>query len=153
MGSPVMTLDAALVGVTHLGLDTAPLIYFIERHPTYIERVRAVVQRIATGTLTGHTSVITLSEVLVKPLRLGQTALAQRYRHFLSHSRNLVLHTLDAAIAERAAELRARYGLRTPDALQIATALAAECTALLTNDRQLQRVTDLRVLVLDELEL
>lgn len=60
---------------------------------------------------------------------------------------------VDAAIAERAAALRARYTLRTPDALQIATALHAGCQGFLTNDTALRRVTDLRVLVLHELEL
>ncbi|MBK9715381.1 MAG: PIN domain-containing protein [Kouleothrix sp.] len=60
---------------------------------------------------------------------------------------------IDAVVADQAAELRASYGLRTPDALQIAAALAAGCTAFLTNDARLQRVTELRVLVLDELEL
>jgi len=44
-------------------------------------------------------------------------------------------------------------GLRTPDALQIATALNAGCTAFLTNDFRLQLVTEIRVLVLDEMEL
>jgi predicted nucleic acid-binding protein len=56
-------------------------------------------------------------------------------------------------VAEQAADLRARYGLRTPDALQIATGLTAGYAALLTDDARLQRVTELRVLVLDELEL
>jgi predicted nucleic acid-binding protein len=55
--------------------------------------------------------------------------------------------------AKRAATLRAVYDLRTPDALQIATALEFNCQAVLTNDKQLQRVTELRVLILDELEL
>jgi predicted nucleic acid-binding protein len=41
----------------------------------------------------------------------------------------------------QAASLRARYGLRTPDALQISVALAAGCSAFLTNDARLQRVT------------
>lgn len=146
----MITLDAALTNVTRIGLDTAPFIYFVEQHPTYIERVRDVVRRIATGSIVGHTSVITLSEVLTKPLQVGNTALAQRYRRFLGHSRNLSLDSVDAPIAERAADLRARYGLRTPDAIQIATALAARCSVFLTNDMRLQRVTELHVLMLDE---
>jgi hypothetical protein len=44
-------------------------------------------------------------------------------------------------VAERAAELRARYNLRTPDALQVATALVRRCEAFLTNDARLKRVT------------
>jgi predicted nucleic acid-binding protein len=55
--------------------------------------------------------------------------------------------------AERAADLRARYGLKTPDALQIGCALESGCDAFLCNDLALKRVTELRVLALDELEL
>jgi predicted nucleic acid-binding protein len=50
------------------------------------------------------------------------------------------------------AELRARDQLRTPDALQVASALGAGCEAFLTNDLALRRVTELHVLVLGELE-
>jgi predicted nucleic acid-binding protein len=57
-----------------------------------------------------------------------------------------------ASIARTAAEVRARYSLKLPDAFQIATAIAANCQVLLTNDAQLKRVTELRVLVLSELE-
>jgi predicted nucleic acid-binding protein len=149
----VRKLDDALSGVQRLGFDTAPFIYFVERNPVYLELVREVVRRISSGELTGHTSAITLTEVLVQPLRVGNTALAQRYRRFLSRSRNLVLEPITAGVAEQAAALRARYGLRTPDAVQIAAALGAGCTAFLTNDSKHQRVVEINVLVLDELEL
>jgi predicted nucleic acid-binding protein len=58
----------------------------------------------------------------------------------------------DAAIAQRAAEMRVRYNLKLPDALQIATAIASNCDAFLTNDAQLNRVMELRVMVISELE-
>ncbi len=60
---------------------------------------------------------------------------------------------IDSTVAERAADLRARYNLRTPDALQTAAALDTGWQAFLTNDTQLKRVIELRVLILDELEL
>ena len=53
--------------------------------------------------------------------------------------------------AELAAELRARYSLRTPDALQVATALVRRCEVFLTNDTRLKRVAEIRVLTLDDL--
>jgi predicted nucleic acid-binding protein len=56
-------------------------------------------------------------------------------------------------VAERAADLRARYNVRTPDAIQLATALEAGCDAFLTNDLALRRVAELRVLVLGTLAL
>jgi predicted nucleic acid-binding protein len=63
------------------------------------------------------------------------------------------LMPITTSVAERAAQLRAQYNLRTPDALHVASALEAACDAFLTNDLGLKRVTELRVLVLDELQL
>jgi predicted nucleic acid-binding protein len=57
------------------------------------------------------------------------------------------------AIADSAARLRARYNLRTPDALHVATAINAGCQAFLTNDNTLKRVTELSILILDDLEI
>ena len=145
-------LDEALAGITALGFDTAPLIYFVERHPAYVDMIREVLRRVDSGVITGYSSVVTLTEVLTQPKRVGNTTVENEYRDLLLHSRNFGLILIDASIAERAADLRARYSLRTPDALQIAAALAAGCEAFLTNDPPLKRVTELRVLVLDELK-
>ena len=149
----MMRLDDALAGITALGFDTSPFIYFVERHLTYVEVMREVIRRVDAGTMTGYSSVVTLTEVLTLPKRLGNTTVEQAYRDILLHSRHFVLMAIDAAIAERAAALRARYTLRTPDALQIATALQAGCQGFLTNDVALTRVTSPRMLVLHELEL
>jgi predicted nucleic acid-binding protein len=97
--------------------------------------------------------VITLTEVLTLPLRLKKTSLEQEYRNILLESRYFDLIPVNLAIAERAADLRARYNLKTPDALQVATAIETGCDAFLTNDTGVKRVTELRILVLDELEL
>jgi predicted nucleic acid-binding protein len=56
-------------------------------------------------------------------------------------------------MAERAAELRARYRIKLPDAIQLAAAISEGWEAFLTNDRRLAQVVEIRVLVLDDLEL
>ena len=145
-------LDDALSGITKLGVDTPIIIYFVETHPQYDALVTEVFQHIADSTFTGVTSVITLIEVLIRPFRRGDIRLQQEYRDLLLHSANFEMVSIDTAIAERAAEIRARYNFRIPDALQIAAALAAGCEAFLTNDAELKRVTELRMLVLNELE-
>jgi predicted nucleic acid-binding protein len=66
-----------------------------------------------------------LTELLVHPKLRQATTLEQHYRELLQNSRNFELLPIDVTIAEQAADLRARYHLRTPDALQIATALPA----------------------------
>ena len=43
------------------------------------------------------------------------------------------------------------YGIKTPDAIQIATALLGGATALVTNDDQLKRITEIEIVLLDEL--
>jgi predicted nucleic acid-binding protein len=48
-------------------------------------------------------------------------------------------------------DLRARYPVRTPDALQIAAALSNGCQAFLTNDKRLKPVSELKILVLDDI--
>jgi predicted nucleic acid-binding protein len=127
--------------------------HFIEANQAYDDRVTAIFQLITDGLIVGATSVVTLAEVLVHPLLQQNAALEQQYRDLLLNGDNLDLLPIDAAIAERAAQLRARHNLRTPDALQIAAALAAGCQAFLTNDRTLDRVDEIDVLVLDDLEL
>lgn len=83
----------------------------------------------------------------------GNQALSDDYMDLLLHGAHFQTIPIEAAAARRAAELRAKYQIRTPDALQVAAALTAGCDAFLTNDAKLQRVTELRVLTLDQLEL
>jgi predicted nucleic acid-binding protein len=112
-----------------------------------------VARRIAAGQMEGVTTVVTLGEVLVQPFANADVRLQQQYRDYLLDSVGFTMLPVDAVLAERAADLRARYRMRLPDALQIAVAVDQRCEAFLTNDRRLARVTELRVLVLDDLEL
>jgi len=134
-----------------VGLDTAPLIYLIEQNLTHLTRVRAFFAAMSQGQFRVVTSVITLVEVLVHPLRANNTELAEQYRDILFDQEHLEIVPISAAIAEQAAQLRATYNLRTPDALQLATAVQEGATFFLTNDIRLARIPKLQVLVLDQL--
>ena len=134
-----------------VGLDTAPLIYFIEEHPDYLEHLRPFFKAVDQGELKIVTSLITLLEVLVHPFRSGNTQLAQQYRDILLHSENLLLVPLSQELAEKAAQLRAQYNLRTPDAIQIATALHQGASVFVTNDTRLPLISELQVLVVEPL--
>jgi predicted nucleic acid-binding protein len=69
-----------------IGLDTAPLIYFIEENPTYLQTVKLFFEAMDRGEFTVVTSMVTLLEVLVHPLRRNNTALATEYRDILLNS-------------------------------------------------------------------
>lgn len=139
----------ALHGKT-VGLDTAPLIYFIEENPTYIETIRPFFEAMDRGSFLVVTSTVTLLEVLVHPLRSNNRELAAEYRDILLNSRLTTLE-ISSAIAEQAARLRAMYNIRTPDAIQIGAALNADATHFFTNDIRLPEIPSIHILSLDAL--
>jgi predicted nucleic acid-binding protein len=149
----MINLTDALKNVSTLAFDTAPIIYFVEANPNYDARVTAIFERVESGIITGITSVISLCEVLVHPIRNQNANLQKRYREILQNSPNFYTKQINSSIAGTAAELRAKYNLRTPDALQIATASENNCDAFLCNDKNLKRVAELKFLILDELTL
>ncbi|MFQ4145927.1 type II toxin-antitoxin system VapC family toxin [Chlorogloeopsis sp. ULAP02] len=128
-----------------IGLDTAPLIYFVEQNLTYLEMVRGFFQGVNQGDFQIVTSVLTLTEVLVHPLRLGNIEVARQYRDILFNQDNLITLPVSPAIAELAAQLRATQSLQTPDAIQIATAIQGGCAFFLTNDARLPAIPKVEI--------
>ena len=117
-------------------LDTCLLLYAVEDDPVHGETTR---RRLATGGDTALAiSPLVRMECLVGPLRSGDRALRLRYEHALGL---LVLLDMPPAVYDGAAELRARFGLRTPDALHLACAQHHGCQALWTNDERLARAS------------
>jgi len=134
------------LGQGPVGLDSAIFIYLIEEHAQYLPVVAPIFSAISAGSLTAFTSSLTLLEVLVQPLRANLPALADRYEKILTQSYGLTLIPLDVRILRAAAQLRAVISMKTPDAIQLASALAAGCTAFLTNDQRIPYVSGLPVL-------
>jgi predicted nucleic acid-binding protein len=131
-----------------IGLDTAIFIYYIEEHPRFLPLVEPVFEGIDRGRWRAVTSGVTLLETLVVPYRVGDELLAERYETLLTRSRGVTMVELDRPLFRAAARLRATAGVRTADALQLAAALAARCTAYLTSDRVLPGLPGLPVLQL-----
>jgi predicted nucleic acid-binding protein len=131
-------------------VDTAPLIYYIEEHPRYLKFLQHLFAAEDYGYLF-ISSVITLMEVLVLPLRYKQNELARRYETILTDSRAIKLVYIDDEIAKVSARLRAEYSLKTPDAIQLAVAIVYSADTFLTNDKHLKTVKEVNVLTLDEI--
>jgi predicted nucleic acid-binding protein len=146
-----MKISDALTGVRKLGVDTAPFIYYVENHPVYSSKVDKIFEFAEDNNIKIISSIITLTEVLTKPIQLSDTLLEKDYRDLLTDSDEVELFSINKSIAEEAANLRARYQLRTPDALHLATAIETKCDAFLTNDKGFKKVLGIRILILDEL--
>lgn len=120
-------------------LDSCLLVYAIEDDPVF---GAATKQRLARAADTDDAmlaiSPLVRLECLVGPMKSGDRALRLRYERALSL---LCLLDMPPAVYDGAAELRARYGLRTPDALHLACAQHHGCRALWTNDDRLARAS------------
>ncbi len=151
MGLGARALEEFLSKHELVGADTMVFIYHLEDHPRYAQLTQPLFEAWEEGRNKGVTSVITLLEILVKPKREGREEVARDYRELLTTYPNLTIMEVDLELAELAADLRARYRIRTPDALQLGCALRAGAGGFITNDGRLKQVTELEVVLLDEL--
>ncbi len=134
-----------------VGLDTMPFIYSMEAREPYIPLLRSFFSYIEKGFAKGVTSIITLTEVLVKPIKDQNIKAVKNYKFLLNNFPNLKLVNIDPKVAEKGAELRAKYGIRTPDALQVGSAIENQATIFLSNDHKLKRIKEMEIVVLKEI--
>ena len=132
-----------------IGLDTAPLIYFIEKNPVFHPRVKPFFQAMHRGDFEVVISTITITEVLVHPILQGNADLAAMYRDILLNADHLRTIPVTAEVAETASKLRAAHKIRTPDAIQVATACVMRADFFLTNDSKLSVLPKPNILVLE----
>jgi predicted nucleic acid-binding protein len=92
-----MNINDALTGVSRLFLDTAPVIYFVERNPHFVDLVDPIFERLEAD-ITAVVSPITLSECLVGAIRLGLADLEQAFVDVLQQD-EVVFVDINASIA------------------------------------------------------
>lgn len=144
-------LTVALAAHRTVFVDTMVFVYLLDNHPVYAAPAAAALGAIERGAPAGVTSMLTLAELLTGPARAGNLTALRDYELYLTNFPHLQLHPFDAAVARKVALLRAATGLRTPDAIQLATATVAGATAIVGNDKGWQGKTGaLALLLLDD---
>lgn len=129
-------------------LDTSAFIYFIERHPRYYSFCESLFGSIEAGHVRASTSTLTLLEILVQPYRLKKDDLVLKFYSLLTTYPHLTWVPLTLDVADRAARLRAEYRLKTPDAIQAASAISYGAAGFICNDRAFEKVTEIECLVI-----
>lgn len=142
-------LHAFLRRHSRIALDTSIFIYALEAHRKYAVLAEEVFEWLEKPGHAAVTSTITMTELLVQPYRDEDDERVDAFYSLLSTYPNLIWMPPDLGVADVAARFRARYRLRTPDALQAATAVRSQATALVTNDPAFERVPEFATLVLD----
>lgn len=124
-------------------LDAAPVIYTVEQAVPYAAAVD--IHLAAPGVVRVATD-LTRMECRGKPLRDGNLALLQDFDEFFTNAVAEIV-PLSRAVLDRATEIRAKHGFKTPDAIHLAAAAESGCDAFLTNDHRLDKFPDLTILV------
>ena len=117
-------------------LDACLVIYLVERHARWGERVAEAIA--ATAESRFGISPLVKLECLVGPIKRADPVLHRAYADLFDRLATLAL---PEPVYLQAAELRARFGLRTPDALHLACAQHHRCDALWTNDERLTQAS------------
>lgn len=134
-------------------LDANCFIYSIERIDPYRSILDTLWHTVSKGQVTVVTSELTLLEVLVKPLKVGDETVAAIYRAVLHSYPDVQMLPINQTVLEEAARQRVSPGLKTPDAVHTATALLNNCSLFVTNDAAFRRVANLKVMLLSEIVL
>ena len=117
--------------------DTNLFAYLVEDRGERAERVAALRRRMIERGDELLTSALTLGEVLVKPMEIGDEDLMRRYELVIGAGATVL--PFDLRAAPKFAEIRRDRSIRAPDAIQLACASAAGTDLFITNDERLSR--------------
>ena len=131
-------------------LDTAPIIYSVERIPNYWPLMHTLWQTAAADSIQIFTSELALLETLVMPIRQNSQTLITTYETLLTKT-DITLCPITTDILRASAALRATQNFKTPDAIHSATALAANCDYIVANDAGFRRLANIGVVILSDL--
>lgn len=146
-----MNLSSELAKIGSVFIDTAPIIYYIEGHAHFGPLTREIVEAFQSGKVVAFSSVITLAEVLPKPIEFQNEKLARKFIEFLKYGKNFSLVEISTEIAEKAGRLRGCYpDIKALDAIQISAAVYVGADAFITNDKKLKQIKEIKVLVLKD---
>lgn len=130
--------------------DTNLFIYLIEDHGPLSERVAALRKRMIERNDDLYTSALTLGEVLVKPVEVGDEILARRYEAALRNG--AVIIPFDVEAGRLYAGIRKDRTIRPPDAIQLACAAQASVDLFITNDERLSAKSIPRIQFISSLQ-
>ena len=138
------------MGKRGVGIDTSILIYLFEDHPTYAQLAEDFLRSMSRSNNAIYFSMVGVSEIFTGIKKKGDTGLLRKYIAFFQNFPHFTLVDVNFPIADKAADLRAFYDIRTPDALHLATSIIHHATTFVSNDRGLKRVKEIAVVSLEE---
>jgi len=119
----------------HVYLDSNIVITILEQTAPLNRPQKRFIDALETGQLTGISSHLTLAECLIKPMRESNEQAIEAVLQFLENQEHVELLPVSRNILVKAAEIRAVSGTKLPDAIHLASAVAAGCQTFLSDDK------------------
>ena len=131
--------------------DVNPIIYFIEQNTQFAETVTPVFEMIGEGSILAFTSELSLTEILIKPIRDNLNQVIQAHKELLLDTELFTLISPNQDTFLVAAELGGKSSMRTPDAIHMASAIESKCKYFITNDKGIKSTGGVIVVQIMEL--
>ena len=128
-----------------IGVDTSLFIYLIEKDVAFLAKAEKILKEIESGKVEGVFSIIGLMELLVGPKKKGRKDIAIQYKKIITEFANLKIAGINENIVDLASDLRAKYSLRLPDCIHLATAIDSGADKFITNDKTLKKVKEIKI--------
>ena len=139
-----MALKRELIG-QRVYLDANIVIFVVEEPIPLTAGQFALFTAMEEGLVRAVTSELSLTECLVHPLTINDIGLTSTYEKLLSSEAGVELVPVSREILIRAAHVRARHKLKTPDAIHVASAMSSGATVFLTADGRIKAPPEIRI--------
>ena len=131
--------------------DVNPIIYFIEQNAEFARAVIPVFEMLGEGAILAYTSELSLTEILIKPICDDLTDVIQAHKELLLDPQLFTLTKVTRETLLQAAQLGGKSGMRTPDAIHVASAMENHCQFFITNDKKIKSHGSVTVLYVSDL--
>lgn len=138
-----MVVKEMISDYKRVALDSRVLMYAFNQHSQFGAAAKEILDCIEDHVVEAVTPATTLTDILVKPIRDGKENVEKQFKLFFKHFPNLTILPIDEDMAIRAAHIKAKYAISTPDALFVASAVLSEANVLITYDERLESITEI----------
>jgi len=144
----LLKLKKAISKYKKLYLDTPCFIYYFEKNLGYASLLGTIFKDLAQRRKEAVTSCLSVMETLILPKKKENIDLEQVYFGVFKHYPNLIVLDFNFGLANLAAKLRAKYNIKAPDAIHLATAISSNAQTFITNDPKLKQIREIPILIL-----
>lgn len=126
-------------------IDANIFIYLLDGGEPFVSMVKPFFESVLNNEIIAYTGDAVIAEVMVRPYKLGDLVNIERFKAFFAQERFLSVVSHDAGAFDLAAQLSGTKEMKLVDALHMATAIRAGCGYLITHDRGMKAVGDLKI--------